>query len=62
MKRIIVASALGLSLGLFAVGCSDGGSDGESKRREPPTEKVAAPGSDLSAPEATEEGTPPEGE
>ena len=62
MKRLILASTLGLSFAVLATGC-DGGGDGgeESVRREVPTEKAPAPGAGLAAPAADENaGTAPE--
>ncbi len=59
MKRSILAMTCGLLVAAFAVGCGGGGGEGDSARREPPKEKVPAPGASLNSPDS-DEGEPPE--
>ena len=58
MTRIILATTTGLLFAALAVGCGGGEGEGPGELREPPEDKVAAPGSQIGAPQQVEEGEP----
>lgn len=57
MIRKIVAGACAATFALALCGCGGGGEEeGAGTRREPPKEKIAAPGAEIGAPQSEGEG------